>query len=307
MRILLTGAAGFVGTRARNRLAELGHEVVTTDIRGRVDYRGDLASAAFTERLPDVDAVAHAAAVQYVTQPRPRFIRRAWFYRNNVRATQNLISRYAGHIEYFMLIGTSMMYEQRHRAAYETSDPMRGEGVYSRSKRRAYDAVANMPNPVGTLVPTIIAGPGRAGLFGTFLGTIQRWGIAVLPGSCTWKTQMVHVDDVADLLACMVHSRSVGLFNAGGPDPLSIREWIRIITDELGGRPPRRISLPYPLVRFGAWITAYRFLAREQTLMLGQDHVLSIRESRSIGWEPQYTNEQILRETARAWSERASR
>lgn len=300
MRVLLTGAAGFVGSRVRQRLAQAGHDVVATDLVGDVDLIGDLADAEFVGSLPAVEAVVHAAAVQYVTSPRPRFVRRGWFERNNVVATRNLRRRYDGVADYFLLVGTSMMYTQDNRAMYATDAPLSGEGVYSRSKLAALRELAGFDGAVGVLMPTIIGGPGRAGLFATFLGAMQRWSLAVRPGSGDIPMQMVHVDDVARLAALMVDRRAEGLFNAGGPGPLTILEWIGIIHDETGIDRCRTVPIAYWIIRAGAWVTAYRFLAREQVLMLGRAHVLDVTRSKELGWEPEHSNERILRDTARS-------
>ncbi len=75
MRVLLTGAAGFIGTRVTSALAEAGHEVVAVDVMlpaahgpaaelpadvRRVDVRD---SAALAAVLKGVDVVCHQAAV----------------------------------------------------------------------------------------------------------------------------------------------------------------------------------------------------------------------------------------------------
>src|SRR6187402_1321521 len=107
--ILVTGGEGFLGTRAVEQLRRAGHDVVTADIKRSATYVGDLADPEFTQKLPDADVVVHAAAVQYVTPTIPLLRRAAWFERNNVLATRNLVDRYDGRAEYFLQIGTSMM------------------------------------------------------------------------------------------------------------------------------------------------------------------------------------------------------
>ena len=75
MRVLLTGAAGFIGTRIRERLIDGGHDVVAVDAMlpaahgedaappddvARVDVRD---AAAVADAVAGVDVVCHQAAV----------------------------------------------------------------------------------------------------------------------------------------------------------------------------------------------------------------------------------------------------
>ncbi|MFJ2034058.1 NAD-dependent epimerase/dehydratase family protein [Streptosporangium sp. NPDC087985] len=59
MRILLTGAAGFIGSHVAEALEEAGHEVVGLDVRAGDDVRN---VAVVDQLLPGVDAVVHQAA-----------------------------------------------------------------------------------------------------------------------------------------------------------------------------------------------------------------------------------------------------
>jgi nucleoside-diphosphate-sugar epimerase len=115
--------------------------------------------------LLEVDAVVHSAAVQYVSADLPWFSRHNYFERNNVQATRHLVERYSGRNTHFIFVGTSMMYEQSGSPLYGPGSHMQAQGVYSASKLAAYELVRAMPNPTATLVPCIIAGLGRGGLF----------------------------------------------------------------------------------------------------------------------------------------------
>jgi nucleoside-diphosphate-sugar epimerase len=120
----------------------------------------------------------------------------------------------------------------------------------------------------------------------------------VVPGTGTHRTSMVHVKDVASLLACIIESSAVGLFNAAAPSPLSILGWVDEIEDELELKPVTRITLPLTPVRLLAAATGFRLLAREQLLMLAQPHVLNVDDSLAIGWRPRFDNAQIVRDIA---------
>lgn len=298
--ILLTGAAGFLGQRCGDALRQRGDTVITTDQRGSVDHLGDLSEAEFVRTLPDVDVVVHAAAVQYVTPRVPLLRRQRFFERNNVLATRQLAQRYGTACDlHFVNVGTSMMYRQCRAVAYGTQSELHGQGVYSASKLEAQRIVEQSFDRWATVVPCIIGGPGREGLFRAFVKSIQRSGRVVYPGSGSHPTAMVHVDDVAELIAVVVEQGARGLYNAAAAAPLSIADWATEISDELNLQPPRQLRLPLAPVAWLAAASGWRLLAREQLLMLGQPHVLDIQGSLALGWRPQHDNRRIVRDIAR--------
>jgi nucleoside-diphosphate-sugar epimerase len=296
MRVLVTGAAGFLGTECVKLFQTRAHEVITTDMTGTVDLRGDLADPEFTASLPDCDVVVNCAAVQYVTKDVPLLFRKSFFARNNVLAAKNLCERYK-HGPHFIHVGTSMMYRQTGRERYDIHSKMGGEGVYSRSKMAAQAFVDTVPG-AATIIPCIIGGEGREGLFRGFVKMMKKFGFVAFPGRGDHKIHMVHVIDVASLIYRVAETRASGFFNAADPDPLSIREWIDEIAAELGVRDVKNVSIPLLPVSFLSWMSGYRLLAREQLLMLKLQHVLSIDESLAIGWRPRYSNGRIARDIA---------
>jgi nucleoside-diphosphate-sugar epimerase len=300
VRTLVTGAAGFLGRECIRQLRAEGMETVSTDRSGEVDFPGDLSNPEFCATLPDVDAVVHNAGVQYLSPDLPLFSRRAYFERNNVRATANLARRYAGARAHFVYVGTSMMYRVPGDAVCSPQSPMRAQGAYSASKIAAWEAARALPNPTALMVPTIIAGPGRGGLFGPFARSIARFGVVAFPGEGSRPTHLVHVEDAAALLVRIVSRKATGIFNAASPEPLSIGQWADAIGEELGVRHVRRIRLPLAPVEWLAAASGYRLLAAEQLLLLRHGQVLDVSESLALGWKPRWNNAQIVRETARA-------
>jgi nucleoside-diphosphate-sugar epimerase len=307
-RVLLTGAAGFLGQRCVASLARRGLRVVTTDRRGAVDLVGDLADDAFTAGLPAVDVVVHAAAVQYVTPRVPLLRRRAFFERNNVVATRLLARRYGGMAGmHFVNVGTSMMYRPDGTAALAPTQPLQGQGVYSRSKLDAQREVERAFAHWATVVPCIIGGPGREGLFRGFVDSIRRRGRVVYPGRGEHPTAMVHVDDVAELIAVVVERGAQGLYNAAAPGALTISQWADEIAAEFGVGAPRQWRLPLAPAALVAAASGWRLLAREQWLMLRAPHELDIQESLKLGWRPQHDSRRIVRDIARSLAERSQR
>jgi len=299
VKVLVTGGAGFLGRECIRQLRAEGIETVSTDRRGEVDSRGDLSDPSFCAALPEVDAVVHNAGVQYLSPDLPFFSRSAWFERNNVRATASIARRYSGTKAHFVYVGTSMMYRVGD-AVSSTKTPMLAQGAYSASKIAAWEKARTLPNPTSLMIPCIIAGPGRGGLFGPFARSISRFGTVVFPGKGSQPTHMVHVEDAASLLVRIVVSKATGIFNAASPEPLSIGQWADAIGMELGVGRVRRLRVPLAPVELLSAATGYRLLAAEQLLLLRHGQVLDVNESLALGWKPRWNNAQIVRATARS-------
>ena len=300
MKALVTGGAGFLGRECILQLRAADHDTVSTDRSGAVDLCGDLSDPAFCATLPDAGAVIHCAAVQYLSPDLPLLARRVYFDRNNVQATARLAQRYSGTPAHFIFVGSSMMYEQNGAASYAPESPMRAQGVYSASKLAAFAHVQRLPNRWAAVLPCIVAGPGRGGLFLPFARSIARFGVAAFPGSGAHPVHMVHVEDAASLLVRVVERRAAGVFNAASPGPLSIDQWVDVIAAELGVQGARRFRVPLAPIRAISAATGYRLLAAEQLLMLRYPHVLDVAQSLALGWQPRWDNTGILRETVRA-------
>ena len=299
MKILITGANGFLGRACEGALRARGHDIHTTDRQGSCDFIGDLAQASFARSLPTVDAVLHAAAVQYVTQELPLLGRKAWFEHNNVEATRQLCIRYRQEPNtYISYIGTSMMYRQKTSGSLSTQDGFSANGVYSDSKLRAFALVKALPNPQSTIIPCIIGGVGREGLFRQFVSMLSGWGWAAFPGTGRHATHMVHVKDAADLAALVIEQRRQGLFNAASPEPLTLNQWVEQTAQALAIRSPRTLHVPLAPITWLSRMTGYRLLAEEQLAMLKAPHVLDISDSLALGWQPQYSNAKIIAEIA---------
>jgi len=121
-----------------------------------------------------------STAPRSVPFARPALLARtAYFRRNNIEATACLAQRYADKATHFVFVGSSMMYEQNGAPATRPTSPMRAQGVYSASKLAAFEHVKRLPNRWAAVLPCIIAGAGRGGLFRPFGARIARFGAAV--------------------------------------------------------------------------------------------------------------------------------
>lgn len=295
-KVLITGAAGFLGKECATLFKNSGFSVITTDKVGHVDMQGDLSNPDFVSLLPAVEVVINCAAVQYVSKDLPFFFREVYFYKNNVLSAKNLSVRYRNDT-HFIHVGTSMMYVQDGAEHFEGSSKFSGEGVYSKSKFQAQQFIDLIENSA-TVIPCIIGGRGREGLFKGFVSLIKRFQCVIFPGNGLHAVHMVHVSDVSSLILKIVQTTSTGFFNAASLNPLSIRQWVNEISQALQIKKVRIYSLPLSPFVFISKIFGFRLLAKEQLLMLKLSHVLSLNKSLSIGWIPRYSNADVAREIA---------
>ncbi len=296
--ILILGASGFLGHQCTILLKSLNYIVHTSDKKGHVDFFGDLSDEIFVKTLPFTDVVINCAAVQYVSDDLPFFGRKVYFEKNNVETARNLANHYIDKDIHFIHIGTSMMYCQDGSPYYSIQSPMIASGVYSESKLSAQLLINQLPR-VATVMPCIIGGVGREGLFRGFVNSLFKFQIAIFPGPGNNKIGMIHVEDVATLILRIIETGSLGFYNAAAEDALTIREWIDEISDELKLSRILKISLPLLPIQLISQIINYRILAREQLLMLNISHVLEITESKSIGWSPLFSSKKIVRDIAK--------
>ncbi len=128
MKILVTGAAGFIGSHTAERLHSLGHEVVALDSfsdyysldlkqlnakelteKGITIIKRDLRDASFAEDLPhDFSYIFHFAAQPGISQT----CTFEDYFSNNIIATKNLVdfALSCSNLKLFVNIGTSSIY-----------------------------------------------------------------------------------------------------------------------------------------------------------------------------------------------------
>lgn len=139
MKILITGAAGFIGSHLAEKLSSLGHDVVGIDAfkdyysldlkelnardleeKGIKIHRLDLASDDLTQVLDGVEVVYHLAAQPGISSTTPF----ESYLNNNLVATQRLIEacRATQGFKFFINIATSSVYG-KFAASPETAAP----------------------------------------------------------------------------------------------------------------------------------------------------------------------------------------
>jgi nucleoside-diphosphate-sugar epimerase len=282
MRILVTGASGFVGGPTCAELLARGHEVLAlvrrpgSEPAGTEAVRGDLADGAAVRGALDgarPEAVVHLAA-EIGSQRDAAKIEEV-----NVRGTERLLAacRDAG---VRRVVFVSSVVTGDARGAILTEDaPLPVETAYGRSKQEG-ERLVRESGLEGVIVrPGHVYGPG--GWFeAEFVKRLRQPGRFAVIGRGDNLWDMVHVEDVARALAdALERAPAGGLYHCVDDEPLPQREFLALAARELGVGPPR--SVPAWLARLAAGDGPARAVLRSA-------RTSNARLRGELGWEPRY-------------------
>ncbi|MCB1884880.1 MAG: NAD-dependent epimerase/dehydratase family protein [Geminicoccaceae bacterium] len=252
MRIALTGATGFIGSRLALAAAALGHAVlafglanngIEEDRRSRLAAEGiavealDLAGGPDpAPRLEGVDAVVHLAAAQHEVKKPDRH-----FEAVNVKGTIRLLDAAAragvGRFVHASTIGV----HGEGSGVLDEGTALRPDNVYGRTKLAGEEAVRAWRDRIQAVVVRVpeTYGPGDLRLLKLFKG-VQK-GRFLVVGNGLNRHQPIYVDDLADaLLACAVHPDAPGrTFVLGGPEAVTTNAMVAAVAAAVGREPPR--------------------------------------------------------------------
>lgn len=243
MRVVLTGATGFLGRVVARELA-VDHAVIALqrpgstppEIEGVHWQEQDLASG-LSSALPErVDAVIHLAQ----SRGYRRFPDTAVdVFEVNTSATLRLLDycRRAGG-RTFTYASSGSVYARGPRPVREDDVP-RPEGLYAASKRAGELAVESFRGILAAhaLRFFFIYGPGQQNmLIPGLLGRIRDGQAVTLPGQVGFRLNPVFVEDAAQAVVATLGLSEGHTLNVAGPDVVSIRELAELGADALGLR-----------------------------------------------------------------------
>ncbi|MFM2289165.1 MAG: hypothetical protein RL684_2308 [Pseudomonadota bacterium] len=270
MRVLVTGANGFIGSHAAWRLAAAGHEVVATARQAQRDGPAsigltwsvaDLAGDALDALLQGCDAVVHCAA-----RASPWGLRED-FLRDNLQATRRLVAAAAaaGSVRRFVFMSSPSIYFDYRDADNITEDhpvPTRWPTAYAESKWLAeqHALAATGIGPIA-LRPRAVFGAGDRAIVPRILA-VARGGYFPLPHDGQARIDITHVDNVIDAieLALAAPPSVTGrAFNVTNGEPTTVRDILRQLFEAMDLR-VRMVPVSRSLALASA--RAVEFLAR---------------------------------------------
>lgn len=308
MRILITGAAGFLGSHLCDRLLTDGHEVIGMDnfITGNPDniahlagnerfrfYKHDVSNYIYVPGK--VDAVLHFASP---ASPNPKspvgyFNLPIQTMKAGALGTHNTLGVAKAHRARYLLASTSEIYGDPlvHPQSEDypgNVDPAGERAVYDEAKRfaealtLAYHRVHKVDTRIvrifNTYGPRMDLEDGRA--LPNFLKQALLGQSLTVYGDGSQTRSFCYVDDLIEGIVRLLHSDEHMPVNIGNPQEMSILEFAEAINRITGNR---------------AGIT---FLPGERSTRDPQRRQPDITRARRIlGWEPKYSLEEGILKT----------
>jgi nucleoside-diphosphate-sugar epimerase len=293
MRVFVTGASGAIGSRLVSQLVDRGHEVFGTfRSPGSDDRLRALGAEPVALDLLDAHAVRNAVLA------------------SEAEAIVHQATALADLSDFKHFDRT---FAQTNRLRTEGTDALRGaarEAGVRRLVAQSYAPAryARVGGPVKTeddpLDPTpvpdtretwaalryleeAVTGAGGIALrYGTFYGASndglpepvrKRQFPIVGKGGGVWS--FIHLDDAAAAAVLALERDTAGIYNIVDDEPAPLHEWLPVLADVLGAKPPRRAP---------RWLA--RMFAGEAAVMMATEGrgASNAKAKRELGWEPRY-------------------
>jgi UDP-glucose 4-epimerase len=306
MRVLVTGANGFVGralcvhlsasgysVRAAVRIpAGLSEEAVIGSINGGTDW---------TSALVSCDAVIHLAARVHVMNESA--LDSLSLYRaTNTDATLNL-ARQAAQIgvKRFVFISSIKVNGEGRDEPYRETDAPKPEDAYAISKWEAEQGLHRIAQETGLEVvilrPPLVYGPGVKGNFQRLLSMVARgWPLPL--GAIRNRRSLLYLGNFVDAIRlCIEHPAATGqTFLLDDGQPVSTPNLIREVAHAMG-RPVHLMAMPVGVLIFMEKLLGKREVVARLT---GSLFVDSSAIRAQLGWVPPYSMEAGLAATVAA-------
>jgi NADH dehydrogenase len=136
------------------------------------------------------------------------------------------------------------------------------KGIYAKTKSEADAIWENSGLDVTTLLPSIVYGDEKGGIFGTVLNCLMKLPVIPILGDGRWISAPIYVDDVAEaIIACIEQDNTIGRrYDLGGPEHISFDDFIDKLADLVGLKRPK-LHIPFGLALFGIRVLS-RFLPK---------------------------------------------
>lgn len=321
MKVLVTGATGFIGRHLTQSLASAGHEVrclvrSTSEVgvlpAGGVELcEGDVRSAESLDKaVTGMDAVYHLAGIRGETAASLDDYRAV-----NVQGTANLLEAGArAGLSQFIYVSTIGVLGWPKTLPANEDTPCRPKGKYHLTKWEGERLAASCTTlPVTIIRPVMTYGLDRGGFIFGLAGMIKSGRFVVL-GNGRNCLHLVSVQNlVQGMMAVLGNAAALGrTYTIADPEPIALQRLAEVVGESMGVTLPRR-RLPAWPVYWGAclceivWAVLRRQeapLTRSKVELLTRHRMYDISRARAeLGYKPLLDTERGVRETIGEYTE----
>ncbi|MFA6307048.1 MAG: NAD-dependent epimerase/dehydratase family protein [Patescibacteria group bacterium] len=310
MKVLVTGAAGFIGSHLAEKLADLGHEVIGVDslvdyysvdlkkinikniiAKGVKFYEIDLLDDELGEVIKGVEIVYHAAAQPGISDQIPL----GAYSRNNILATDKLLKAAANlpALKLFIYFSTSSVYG---KIATLTEQAVPDPQSYYAITKLAGEQLALLYYKSSGLPACSVR------LFSTYgprerpekliirliMSVFTGQAVPIYEGSLDHSRSYTYISDIIDGLILFLDKADIcrgGIFNLGSDQEAKTAEVIEII-EKIAGKNANKIILP---ARGGDQLRTKANIEKIKNLLSYQPRV-SLRQGleKTFAWYKEY-------------------
>ena len=303
LKIMITGASGFVGTSLCNKLSSLGiqfSEVVRKKVTQAQFEIDELSGQTdWSKALTDCDVIIHLAARVHVMKDKSDDPLAA-FRAVNVDATLNLAKQAlrCGVKRFIYVSSVKVNGEETTSKSFTAFDASVPIDPYGQSKLEAEIGLKVLLYQSGLelviIRPPLVYGPGvRA----NFLKLMQlvKMGVPLPLGLIHNKRSMVALDNLIDLLVtCVHHPAAAGqIFMVSDDHDVSISELLHLLASAMNKR-SRLLPVPAWMIAGAATLMGKSASANR---LLGSLQVDISHTKSTLGWQPVVSMPDALRKT----------
>lgn len=309
MKVLVTGASGFVGWELCSRLHKEGNEVIGALRRGTsvlpsgVERRvvGDMnGTTQWGSAIRDVAAVIHLAARTHILDDASSDSL-AEYRSVNVEGTRRLVSEAAkaGVKRFVFLSSIKVNGEQTFDNAFNEKAKPDPEDAYGISKLEAEEVIkevccsSNMEYVI--LRSPLVYGPKVKANFLKLMRIVNS-GLPLPLGNIKNRRSLIYIGNLVDaIIKCIEHPSAANkTYMLSDGEDLSTPELIQRLSSALGVK-SRLFKFPVPLLRMAAAVAGR---SAEVNRLIGNLTIDSSKIRNELDWTPPYTVSEGLRLTA---------
>ncbi|MDH3510621.1 MAG: NAD-dependent epimerase/dehydratase family protein [Gammaproteobacteria bacterium] len=235
MRVLITGARGFIGAAVKLELLDAGHEVIGIDCIGGAGIRvGDITRREdCVAACEGADVIVHSVAIHQAGRVAENPMQMVDV---NVQGTLNILQAAANAgTRRIVYLSSAKVYGEPERLPSVETDLPRPREPYALAKLVAEQYCQRFHDTGGMEVvvirPFSVYGPGQdlnCGYVGMALEALKTDGVVSFPGQADYLRDFVHIRDVARLCSMSVTADLPGytVLNAGAGRAHTLEELV---------------------------------------------------------------------------------